>query len=72
MEKPVVLLFMIHVFYCDKGVKGQRLDDIQLWDLIEGLEANGLDNYSHIINGYIGKDTFLRKLAQVIKKLKVT
>ena len=54
-----------------QGIKGQCLDDIELWNLIEGLEANGIDNYSHIINGYIGKDTFLRKLAQVIRKLKV-
>jgi len=61
--------FSNHTGY-DKGVKGQRLNDVELWDLIDGLEANGLDNYSHIINGYIGKDTFLRKLAQVIKKLK--
>jgi len=61
--------FSNHTGY-DKGVKGQRLNDVELWDLIDGLEANGLDHYSHIINGYIGKDTFLRKLAQVIKKLK--
>ena len=52
-------------------MRGQRLDDTQLWELIDGLEANGLDNYSHIINGYIGKDTFLLKLGEVIKKLKV-
>ena len=62
--------FSNHTGY-EKGLKGQCLDDIELWNLIEGLEANGLDNYSHIINGYIGKDTFLRKLAQVIRKLKV-
>ena len=61
--------FSNHTGY-KNGIKGHRLDDVQLWDLIEGLEANGLDNYSHIINGYIGKDTFLRKLAEVIKKLK--
>lgn len=61
--------FSNHTGY-DKGVKGQRLNDVELLDLIEGLESNGLDNYSHIINGYIGKDTFLRKLAHVIRKLK--
>ena len=52
-------------------MRGQRLDDTQLWELIDGLEANGLDYYSHIINGYIGKDTFLLKLAEAIEKLKV-
>ena len=52
-------------------MRGQRLDDTQLWELIDGLEANGLDYYSHIINGYIGKDTCLLKLAEAIEKLKV-
>ena len=61
--------FSNHTGY-NNGVKGQLLNDVELWDLIEGLEANGLDRYTHVINGYIGKDTFLRKLAQVIKKLK--
>ena len=54
----------------ENGTRGQCMDDAQLGELIEGLDANGLDFYSHIISGYIGTDSFLRKLADVIKKLK--
>ena len=54
----------------ENGTRGQCMNDAQLGELIEGLDANGLDFYSHIISGYIGTDSFLRKLADVIKKLK--
>ena len=46
------------------------LNDSQLWELIEGLQENGIDNYSHIINGYIGAPSFLLKLAEVVKAMK--
>ncbi len=54
----------------EKGVKGQVLNDAQLWELVEGLRENGIDFYSHVINGYIGSDSFLIKLAEVINALK--
>jgi hypothetical protein len=32
-------------------VKGQVLDGEQLWTLIEGLEANDLHHYTHLVTG---------------------
>lgn len=32
-------------------MKGQVLDGEQLWTLIEGLEANELLNYTHLLTG---------------------
>jgi len=54
-----------------KGVRGQVLDDSQLQELIDGLEANQINSYSHIINGYIGSKSFLTKLGEVVQKLKI-
>ena len=45
--------FSNHTGY-SAGVRGQILDDSQLQELIDGLDANGINKYSHIINGYIG------------------
>ncbi len=63
--------FSNHTGYAG-GVHGQVLDDKQLWDLVEGLRINHIDRYSHLINGYIGSDKFLIKLAEVIKTLRQT
>ena len=46
------------------------LDDAQLQELIDGLEANQIHHFSHIINGYIGSRSFLAKLASVVSHLK--
>ena len=46
------------------------LDDTQLQELIDGLEANQINHYSHIINGYIGSRSFLTRLASVVSHLK--
>ncbi len=32
-------------------MKGQVLDGEQLWTLIEGLEANDLHHYTHLVTG---------------------
>jgi pyridoxine kinase len=62
--------FSNHTGYA-KGIRGQILDDAELWDLFEGLLENGIaDGYSHVINGYIGSASFLKKLAEVVKKAK--
>ena len=51
--------FSNHTGY-SAGVRGQILDDSQLQELIDGLDANNINKYSHIINGYIGsKYTYL-------------
>ena len=46
------------------------MNDQQLSELIEGLKINKLDNYSHIINGYIGSDGFLKQLKSTVEHLK--
>jgi len=52
------------------GVRGQVLDDTQLQELVDGLNANNINRYSHVINGYIGSKSFLTKLGEVVKHLK--
>ena len=53
------------------GFKGTRMDDVQLGEILEGLEANNLDDgYSHVITGYVGTPTFLRALAKTVRDLK--
>eukprot|EP00262_Sarcandra_glabra_P011105 TRINITY_DN26818_c0_g1_i1.p1 TRINITY_DN26818_c0_g1~~TRINITY_DN26818_c0_g1_i1.p1 ORF type:complete len:347 (-),score=45.04 TRINITY_DN26818_c0_g1_i1:129-1169(-) len=50
--------------------KGQILDGQQLWDLIEGLSANDLLYYTHLLTGYIGSVSFLNTVLQVVDKLR--
>ncbi|BBM97515.1 hypothetical protein Mp_1g06330 [Marchantia polymorpha subsp. ruderalis] len=51
-------------------VRGQVLDGDQLWALIEGLEANDLLYYTHLLTGYIGSLSFLEMVLQVLQKLR--
>ncbi|CAN1122835.1 Pyridoxal kinase [Linum perenne] len=50
--------------------KGQVLNGQQLWELIEGLEANNLLYYTHLLTGYIGSVSFLNTILEVVKKLR--
>ncbi|KAJ8761323.1 hypothetical protein K2173_001379 [Erythroxylum novogranatense] len=50
--------------------KGQVLNGKQLWDLIEGLEANELLFYTHLLTGYIGSESFLSNVLEVVRKLR--
>ncbi|CAI0446303.1 unnamed protein product [Linum tenue] len=61
--------------------KGQVLNGQQLWELIEGLEANNLLFYTHLLTGregitsffmfrYIGSVSFLNTILEVVKKLR--
>ncbi|KAI6691497.1 hypothetical protein NL676_028325 [Syzygium grande] len=50
--------------------KGQVLNGQQLWELIEGLQANDLLYYTHLLTGYIGSVSFLNTVLQVVKKLR--
>ncbi|KAF2569071.1 hypothetical protein F2Q68_00026806 [Brassica cretica] len=50
--------------------KGQVLNGEQLWELIEGLEANDLLFYTHLLTGYIGSVSFLNTILEVINKLR--
>ncbi|KAF5457507.1 hypothetical protein F2P56_021606 [Juglans regia] len=50
--------------------KGQVLNGQQLCDLIEGLEANNLLYYTHLLTGYIGSVSFLTTVLEVVSKLR--
>jgi pyridoxine kinase len=49
---------------------GRVLDGEGLWELVEGLEANGLLRYTHLLTGYIGSLSLLRTVARVAAKLR--
>ncbi|XP_043592471.1 pyridoxal kinase [Bombus pyrosoma] len=53
-----------------KVFKGQVLNDKDLEELINGLVQNNLDNYTHLLTGYVGSALFLKKIAEVIRILK--
>ncbi|XP_017890265.1 pyridoxal kinase-like, partial [Ceratina calcarata] len=53
-----------------KVFKGQVLNDKDLDDLIDGLVQNDLDNYTHLLTGYVGSASFLKKVAEVVHILK--
>ncbi|KAJ6421094.1 hypothetical protein OIU84_028470 [Salix udensis] len=50
--------------------KGQVLNGHQLWELMEGLQANDLLYYTHLLTGYIGSVSFLDTVLEVVKKLR--
>ncbi|CAN6451696.1 unnamed protein product [Victoria cruziana] len=50
--------------------RGQVLNGEQLWDIIEGLSANDLLFYTHLLTGYIGSASFLNTVLQVVKRLR--
>lgn len=52
-------------------VKGQVLSDKELHEVFEGLKQNELlDSYSHLLTGYIGKDSFLSEVAAIVKAMR--
>lgn len=51
-------------------VKGSRTTRQQLTELIEGLKANDLLHYSHLLTGYIGSADFLLEIAEVVRELR--
>jgi len=50
--------------------KGQVLTDTDLGDLVDGLAANDLDHYTHLLTGYIGSSSFLNRIVALVKHLK--
>ncbi|KAL9256755.1 Pyridoxal kinase-like protein [Drosera capensis] len=50
--------------------KGQVLNGKELWDLVEGLAANDLLYYTHLLTGYIGSVSFLNAVLEVVDKLR--
>ncbi|GAB6030667.1 hypothetical protein CHUAL_007523 [Chamberlinius hualienensis] len=53
-----------------KYFKGQVLNSNELNDLIDGLKLNHLQNYTHILTGYVGSPSFLTKVVEVVKEFK--
>ncbi|KAI6241343.1 Pyridoxal kinase [Aphelenchoides fujianensis] len=52
------------------GIRGNRLNSADLEELFVGLEANDLVDYTHVLTGYCGDVSFLRKIVEIVKKLK--
>ncbi|RZC37504.1 PfkB and/or Phos pyr kin domain containing protein [Asbolus verrucosus] len=53
-----------------KTCLGQKLTVKELEDLIDGLKENELDNYTHLLTGYIGSESFLNKISSLVKHLR--
>lgn len=53
-----------------KVFKGQVLNDKDLEDLADGLAQNGLHNYTHLLTGYIGSASFLKRVILLVTTLK--
>lgn len=51
-------------------VKGQVLNADDLDQLVSGLNLNGINQYSHLLTGYVGTVSFLEKVVDVMKQLK--
>lgn len=49
---------------------GQKLNGDELISLMDGLDSNGLLEYSHLLTGYAGSASFLRAIVKVAKRLK--
>ncbi|XP_075977603.1 pyridoxal kinase [Anticarsia gemmatalis] len=60
--------FSTHTGY--KHIKGNVLQNEQLDELIEGLVLNEVDYYTHFLTGYSRSPDSLKKIAEIIKKLR--
>lgn len=49
---------------------GEVLQADQLWKLYEGLAANGLTSYSHVLTGYVNNLSSLETIMTIVKDLK--
>lgn len=60
--------FSTHTGY--KYLKGNVLQDEEMDALIEGLTMNEVDYYTHFLTGYSRSPDSLKKIAEIIKKLR--
>eukprot|EP00051_Salpingoeca_urceolata_P030023 m.491772 g.491772 ORF g.491772 m.491772 type:complete len:322 (-) comp30682_c0_seq1:56-1021(-) len=50
---------------------GQKLSAEELWELFSGLERSGLlEQYTHLLTGYVGSAEFLRTVLKIVKRLR--
>nr|CAG4643339.1 EOG090X09AY [Ilyocryptus agilis] len=50
--------------------KGTVLNSIELADLMSGLESNNLDNFTHLLTGYVASVSFLEEVFKTVEHLK--
>nr|CAG4649489.1 EOG090X09AY [Scapholeberis mucronata] len=50
--------------------KGQVLNSGDLAELMMGLQVNELDNFTHLLTGYVGSVSFLEEVYKIVKQLK--
>ncbi|XP_072178612.1 pyridoxal kinase-like [Diadema setosum] len=58
---------------CHTGYKhfqGQVLNDSDLRTLFDGLKLNDIHQYSHLLTGYVGSESFLHEVIRVVKELR--
>ncbi|CAD7004805.1 pyridoxal kinase [Ceratitis capitata] len=54
-----------------RSIKGQVLQEKELAELFEGLEANNLlQCYTHLLTGYTGSASFLSRISNIVSKLR--
>ncbi|KAK9845799.1 hypothetical protein WJX81_002662 [Elliptochloris bilobata] len=51
-------------------VRGHKLDGPGLWELVEGLQSNGLLQYTHLLTGYIGSASLLKTIVRLVELLR--
>lgn len=52
--------------------KGQVLNSNELQELYEGLKLNNINHYSHLLTGYVGSDSFLEEVVNVLLDMRKT
>lgn len=52
------------------GWKGVILEEDQLWDIYQGLKINKINSYSHLLTGYVGSESVLRRIADILNDLR--
>nr|CAD7426611.1 unnamed protein product [Timema monikensis] len=55
----------VHPTPSEVGIEVPQLDD-----LTDGLSQNGLDNYTHLLTGYVGSPSFLKRIAQLVEHMR--
>ena len=50
--------------------KGKVMNGQELWELMEGLQANDLLEYTHLLTGYIASVSFLETVVKIVKALR--
>ena len=49
---------------------GNTLNDTDLMELYRGLSSNKLNNYTHLITGYVSSESFLRSISYIVTDVK--